>query len=363
MKPNTFLLKCPKKTFYYTIPIRFSSWNIFLINFPVFGASDVVSGQKNRTIVMTQAELFWNFLSGTISTHNSLIQCISSLQSPSSSIKTVSHNLTAPIVHHTNEGTPTITATVNLCQIRRPKRIRSIYSRTLPLNFRTFSPWSVSKPALPALKLHNPMNFLDVNHQPLLEPKMSPNTSVTKSFFLIQNAPDPQSKLFINFLLLRGNRSSISLDLIQSRPMKSESRGNNRSGVTALHITITQPNCFVFFKRATSCNISTWSVNCPTLRSNRPISFSLGSFRLLNFNSVLPPSRKRSLHSKSRDWLMPFSRARWAASVPRSNSNTTSVLRFAVQREPFLILGSDNFYLLSQTPNCKIFVALSRGTV
>ena len=56
-----------------------------------------------------------------------------------------------------------------------------------------------------------------------------------------------------------------------------------------------------------------------------------------------------------------ISRAIWAASAPRNNSSTTSVLRFAVQRVPFSNNGSDNFSLLSQTPICKNFVALSRG--
>ena len=337
VKPNTFLFQRSEKSFHNSIPIRFPFGNIFLCDSPVTCTQNVLPGQEYRSVVMTNLQPLWNSLFGAIPSHYSLIQSIRCLTSPTQTVKTISCNLTAPIVNHWNQLAPSIPTTVNLGQIRRPEFIRSIHRGPHPLNRFSFSTGSVPQQALPTFKSNNTMHFLFISQETFLEPQMRPNPPITKRFLLIKDLSDPQCQTLVQ---IRLPERSLFFRTIQRRSVQAEGSRNNRFGVTPGYKSFAQSSRPVFFKRATSCKISTWRVNWPILRSNLPISLSEGSFRRLTCSSDLPASRNRSRHWNNWFWLIPFVLANSSAFEPFSNSKTTDVFRLAVQRSPFLDLGS-----------------------
>jgi hypothetical protein len=140
VKPNTFLFQRSEKTFYNAVPVRFPFIDILLGDSPVTCAGNLLAGQEYRSIVMTNFQSLWNSLFGAIPSHYSLIQGIRCLKRPAPTVKTVSCNLTTPIVNYRNQLTPSIPPTVYLGKVRRPKFIRLIHRGPHHLSRFAFTP-------------------------------------------------------------------------------------------------------------------------------------------------------------------------------------------------------------------------------
>ncbi len=297
MKPNTLLLEGPEKTLYNTVPIGLTTWYVFLTNSPIFGTRQIGPSQKDGTIVRAQSETLGDNLLGSVSRDHGPIQGICGLQCPPFSTKTIPRNLPTPVVHHRNKRTPTVFPTIDLGSSQPTRDCQDDPSQNA--SGQPVAPFSrgprlilsgIPQLTLPPLKLHYPMNLLDVDTCPFLETKMRPNPPVTKCLFLVEYPSNTKSKLFIYHRLFDRRTDTSIPKPIQSRTMQTQSQSYHLTGIASTQKPPTQGNRFVFFRRATSSSISNWRVNCPTLRSNRLTSRSFGSLRPCRDLQTLLPS-------------------------------------------------------------------------